>query len=80
MVSSQEIIQLIQKEVLSEKKELSDDSKLFSQGFLDSLQLTSLFLSLEKNYGVKIGPFDVSQDNFDTPEQIAAWVNKARND
>ncbi len=81
MANTQEVIQLIQDEVLSEQKELQEDSKLFSTGFLDSIQLTSLFLSLEKNYGIKIGPFDVSQENFDTPKLISIWLNnQVRND
>jgi acyl carrier protein len=80
MVTVKEVIQLIQDEVLPEQKELHADTKLFSTGFLDSIQLTTLFLSLEKNHNVKIGPFDISQENFDTPEQIARWLNQAIND
>lgn len=80
MADAQEIITLIQNEVLAEPTEIEPDTKLFSNGFLDSIQLTSLFMSLETSYDVKIGPFDVSQENFDTPEQIAQWLNKTGDD
>ena len=78
MVTAEEIIAVINSEILDGSTELQADSKLFSTGLLDSIQLTSLFLTLEQKYGVSIGIFDVSQEKFDTPEQIANWVSSAQ--
>ena len=78
MVTAEEIIEVINSEILDGSTELQADSKLFSTGLLDSIQLTSLFLTLEQKYGVSIGIFDVSQEKFDTPEQIANWVSSAQ--
>lgn len=75
MVTEHDIITLIQNEVMNDKAELQGDTPLFSEGLLDSMQLTSLFLSLENAYKVSVGVFDVSLENFDTPALIAAWVN-----
>ena len=75
MVAVTEIIELIRSEVLTEDVEIAEHTNLFSTGFLDSIQLTTLFLSLEQHYQVTIGIFDVSQEKFDTPAQIAHWLN-----
>ena len=80
MVNVNEIIELIRIEVLFDDIELAADTRLFSTGFLDSIQLTTLFLTLEQNYQVTIGIFDVSQEKFDTPAQIAEWVSQVQND
>ena len=78
ITQTQEIINLLQTEVLTEAAEIEGDTRLFSSGLLDSIQLTSLLISLEKRYQVSIGPFDVSQENFDTPEQIVQWLNQSK--
>ena len=80
MIDVSEIIQLIKSEVLTEDAEIVADTPLFSTGFLDSLHLTTLFLTLEQQYQVTIGIFDVSQEKFDTPAQITQWVNSAKDD
>ncbi len=79
MVAVTEIIELIRSEVLTEDVEIAEHTNLFSTGFLDSIQLTTLFLSLERHYQVTIGIFDVSQEKFDTPAQIAHWLNSVLN-
>lgn len=80
MIQAQDVVILIRTQVLSTPKEVGPETKLFSTGLLDSLQLTTLFLTLEKEFRVTVGPFDVSQENFDTPELIAQWLNQAKND
>lgn len=77
MPDAEEIVELIRNEVLTEEKGIGAETRLFSTGLLDSIQLTSLFMSLEQKYRVSIGPFDVSQENFDTPAQIAEWLNQS---
>lgn len=77
MIDVSEIIDLIKTEVLMDDRAIEADTRLFSTGFMDSIQLTSLFLSLEQKYRVSIGLFDVSQEKFDTPTQITDWLNNA---
>ncbi|MGD2171454.1 MAG: acyl carrier protein [Gammaproteobacteria bacterium] len=79
MIDVSEIIDLIKNEVLMDDRTIEADTRLFSTGFMDSIQLTSLFLSLEQKYQVSIGLFDVSQEKFDTPAQVTDWVNNNRN-
>jgi D-alanine--poly(phosphoribitol) ligase subunit 2 len=77
MIDVNEIIDLVKTEVLMDDRTIDADTCLFSTGFLDSMQLTALFLSLEQRYQVSIGLFDVSQEKFDTPAQITEWVNSS---
>ena len=80
MIDVNEIIALIKSDVLMDDVSIDVDTPLFSTGFLDSMQLTTLFLCLEQNYQVSIGLFDVSQEKFDTPAQITEWVNSSLHD
>jgi D-alanine--poly(phosphoribitol) ligase subunit 2 len=69
-------IRLLVEGIAFKKVALSDP--LFSSGLLDSMGIVDLALSLEKEFDVKIGPTDITEDNFDTVENIARFINKLR--
>ena len=55
---------------------LAGDAALFSSGVLDSLSSLRLLMSLEQKFGLSISPLDVSLDDVDTIDLIAATVER----
>lgn len=53
-------------------------SDLFRDGFLDSLACVSLVHALEKEFGVKIGPFWISRTHLGSVSAIEALVESRR--
>jgi acyl carrier protein len=57
-----------------EPEEIGENSPLFSSGIVDSVSLLELVVFLEKRHGIKIGPGDLSLENFDTVSRICALI------
>ena len=53
---------------------LRADTPLLSSGLVDSLGLAQLLDALEERFGASVDVSDVGTDNFDTAEQIAAFL------
>lgn len=49
-------------------------SSLFGGRLLDSMALTELIGFLEENFSITVRPLDISPENLDSVEQIAAYV------
>ncbi len=60
--------------VLLDEVELGEGTSLFSAGLIDSLNLVQLVAFVEKQYGIKVGPMDLSLENFDSVRSIASFV------
>lgn len=50
--------------------EIGDETELFSSGRVDSFQMVDLLVFLEKETGARLGPEDISVENFDTIQRI----------
>ncbi len=76
-----EIKELLIKEVesLGQFKIESDDMKIFSPGYLDSLNIINLITYIESEFKIKIDPFDVNLDSFESIEKIQVFVEKKLN-
>jgi methoxymalonate biosynthesis acyl carrier protein len=57
---------------------LRADQPIFSSGLLDSLSSLRLVMSLEKNFDVRVSPLDISLDDVDTINGIAATVTRLK--
>ena len=55
---------------------LENDSPIFSNNLLGSMDVLVLITALEKKYGITISPFDVTIDMFDT---ISGIINVVSN-
>ncbi|MEO5958218.1 MAG: acyl carrier protein [Opitutaceae bacterium] len=58
--------------------EVTPDTALFSNGRLDSFNMIELLGRLEAECGVKIGSGEVSLENLDTAQRIAAFLRRKR--
>jgi acyl carrier protein len=57
---------------------LTPSEPLFSSGLLDSLDVLELIAFLESSCGIRVSPFDVSIERFDTIGAIVALVTERR--
>jgi acyl carrier protein len=54
------------------------DESLFGRGMLDSAHMVDIVLHLEKTFGIRIASTDITPENFDTINRMAAYVTRAR--
>ncbi len=57
---------------------LLDSTSLVSSGILDSLDIMSLIMDLERAFEIEIDPEDVLSENFESVDAITALVEKCR--
>ena len=64
---------------VNKKAELHlDSTSLVSSGILDSLDIMSLIMDLEREFEIEIDPEDVLSANFESVSAITALVEKCR--
>ncbi len=64
---------------VNKKAELHlDSTSLVSSGILDSLDIMSLIMDLEREFEIEIDPEDVLSENFESVDAITALVEKCR--
>ncbi|MEH6593657.1 MAG: acyl carrier protein [Halioglobus sp.] len=51
------------------------DAPLFSSGIVDSFSLVSLLSFIEGEYNIRIGPTEVTIDNFDSFDRILSYLD-----
>ena len=56
--------------------DFNDSDLLFSTGLVNSLNVIQLVVYLEKNFGIKITPLDMSFENFDSVDLLESFVTK----
>ena len=72
-----EIIALIGRQ-LHVATPLNPDTRVLSSGLVDSFRLAVLLSDLETRYHVRIPLHDIGADNFDTPRQMTAFIERRR--
>lgn len=55
---------------------IDDETLLFSTGLIDSFALVDLMLFIEGAADIRVEPFDVSLDHFDSVARIMQYVQK----
>lgn len=53
---------------------LSTGEKLFTQGYLDSLQIVQLVVFLEDKFRIRVAPLEISVEHFDMLPSLVAFV------
>ena len=53
--------------------DVASESPLFSSGLIDSFSLVTLLSYVEETCGFRVGPMDVSLENFDSIDRIVAY-------
>ena len=58
--------------------EFTDDTELFSDGYIDSFTMTSVIGWLEEETGITIAQSAVTLENFDTINRMVAFVEREK--
>lgn len=58
------------------KGKLEDDTRLFSEGLIDSLSVMDLVGFVEEQLGCAIPPAEITLENFDSIDRIARFGEK----
>ncbi len=59
---------------------VSDTDSLLEAGVIDSLRMLDIITHLEKMYGIQVDDMDMTPENFDSIEAIAAYVTRKQAD
>jgi acyl carrier protein len=70
------IRQYILEKILGEEIDITYDTPLFKESIIDSMGHIKLISFLEKQYDITISPGEIILDNFDTINQIVAFVEQ----
>jgi acyl carrier protein len=76
MNKTEEIITFINDELLDEPEDISNDTSLFQDRILDSLNLVMLISFLEEKFQIKIKTSEVSLENLDTVAKMLTFIEK----
>jgi len=55
-------------------KRLMRDESLFDHGIIDSLSVVELVLFLEDSFKIRVAPYEITRENFETVGAIASLV------
>lgn len=69
------LLPLLNDELLDTTEPLHAKTDLFAAG-LDSMGIMQLLLLIEDHFGIALEPTDLSRENFQTPEKIAALLEQ----
>lgn len=72
--TSQTVREYLRENVRLDIDAISDDDLLFSNGRIDSFEMASVIVFIEERTGLRLGPADITVDNFDSIARMVALV------
>jgi acyl carrier protein len=81
MSDAETILEFLRDEVdedLPDDVELDENTSLFREQLLDSMNLTSLINFLEETFSIKIGTMDIVFENLDSVTNMVAFIARKR--
>jgi len=54
----------------------SDDASFLEEGIVDSVGIMELVMFLEENFGISVDDEDLTPDNFDSVNKLAAYIKR----
>ena len=70
----QAVVDFLNKKTRADLSGITDDTALFSTGMVDSFTMVDLLMWLQKQTGSRLGPEDISVENFDSVGRILAFA------
>ncbi len=64
----------LETEYPNQDAELTNDTNLLEEWFVDSLAIVEIVMYLEKQFGIKVGRADITGDNFENVNTLASLV------
>lgn len=59
---------------------LTEETKLLSTGYIDSFNFVEIMIYIQSKYKIKISPFEVHIQNFDTIRSLSDFIDKKLKD
>jgi acyl carrier protein len=70
------LLRFLRDDLKIDTADISPGNPLFSSGIVDSFALITLMTYLESQCGFRIGPMEVTLDNFDSIERILRFADR----
>jgi acyl carrier protein len=64
--------------VYADKEKVKDNSLIFKEGYFDSMGFMVLITYLEEEFGIKTNDNDLLEENFESINAIADFVNRKK--
>jgi methoxymalonate biosynthesis acyl carrier protein len=58
--------------------EIADNENLFEAGMLDSIEITSLIVFIEKNFNITIDPDEIIEENFNSLNSLFKLIESKK--
>lgn len=62
--------------ISAESEKIKNETLIFKEGYFDSMGFVLLITFLEEEFGIKAGDSDLVEDNFESIDAIADFVNR----
>lgn len=76
MAFRDDLIVFLSEDASIDPSDISDETLLFSDGFIDSFTMSSVLAFIEEHKGIQIEMSDVTLENFDSISRILAFVDR----
>lgn len=73
-VQRQALVKFLNSKTRADLSAIDDDTPLFSTGMVDSFTMVDLLMWLQEQTGSRLGPEDISVENFDSVGRILAFA------
>ena len=77
LLTKGELLSYLRDDLGVDTSDIDEQTVLFSSGIVDSFSLVAVITFIEARCGVRVGPMDVTLDNFDSVKRILAFVERA---
>lgn len=71
---SGELVAFIAEETGMSAEEFGLETKLFSEGYIDSFAMTAIIAFIEENFDISVSQSDVTLENLDTIANMVAFI------
>lgn len=75
---AEQLISFISEETGMSPDEFGQDTKLFSEGYIDSFAMTSTINYIEETFGLSIAQSDVTLAHFDSIASMTAFIQSKK--
>lgn len=73
-IQRQAVVDFLNSKTRADLSGIGDDTPLFSTGMVDSFTMVDLLMWLQQQTGSRLGPEDISVENFDSVGRILAFA------
>ena len=62
--------------IIRDKRNISNDEPLFSNGLVDSFGILDLIFFIKEQYNTNMEDFEIADNNIDTLDELASYIEK----